>query len=80
MTQKRERNETGCRTPVTKDGRFSPHINSATTTRLTKYCKRINMNRTKFVEECINARLDALEEEYLQNLSREELIEMVRGM
>ena len=73
----RERNETSFRNASSKDGSFSPHIGKATTERLTKYCKEINKNRTKFVEECINERLDVLEQEFLNGLTKEQLIEML---
>ena len=73
----RERVENGYRNAISKDGSFSPHIGKTTTERLTRYCKMRNINRTKFVEECVNNRLDVLEEEYLQGLTKEELIAMV---
>ncbi len=60
-----------------KDGSFSPHIGKATTERLTKYCHNINMNKTKFVEKCINERLDVLEGEYYSSMSKEELIKLL---
>lgn len=61
---RRERVENNCRNVSSKDGGFSPHIGKATAERLTKYCRNANMNRTKFVEKCINERLDVLENEY----------------
>lgn len=73
----RERNETTFRNASSKDGSFSPHIGRPTTERLTKYCKETNQNRTRFVERCINERLDVLESEFYQALTKEQLIEML---
>lgn len=76
---RKERNETNFRNTVSNDGTFSPHIGKTTTERLTKYCKLRNINRTKFVESCINTSLDTLEEEYLHGLSKEELISIIKN-
>ena len=73
----RTRSETSCRDTKSKDGTFSPHLNKATSERLTKYCKISEQNRTKFVEFCVNAQLDILEKEFLMSKSQEELIEMI---
>ena len=67
-----EKNET----TLAKDGSFSPHIGHKTTARLARYCKLKDLNKTRFVEDCINAQLDILEREALQILSKEELIEL----
>lgn len=74
---RRERVENNCRNVSSKDGGFSPHIGKATAERLTKYCRNANMNRTKFVEKCINERLDVLENEYYFSLSKEELVALL---
>lgn len=74
---RKERVEDNFRNVKAKDGTFSPHIGKATTDRLTKYCHNINMNRTKFVEKCINERLDILENEYYFSLSKEELVQLL---
>ena len=71
------RNETCFRTVQSKNGVFSPHISKTTADRLFKYCKTANINRTKFVEECINVRLDTLERELYESKTKEELIEML---
>lgn len=71
------RNERSFRNRSSKDGTYSPHIGGPTTERLTKYCKETNQNRTRFVEKCINERLDVLETEFYQALSKEQLIEML---
>ena len=74
MSKTRVENE--FRESTSKDGTFSSHIDEKTTSRLTRYCKTKNINKTKFVMECINKQLDILEKEILMNLSKEELIEM----
>lgn len=74
----RTRNESVCRATTSRNGEFSPKINAITASRVTYYCKLTNKNRTKFVEECINAQLDILEDEYYQSLSKDELIELIR--
>ena len=75
--ERKKRVEDNCRNTKSKDGGFSPRIGKATAERLTKYCNIINMNRTKFVENCINERLDALEGEYYNSLTKEELIQLL---
>lgn len=72
----RTRTETGCRNVSSKDG-FSPHIGRPTAERLTKYCQLKNINRTKFVEQCVNDRLDILEKEYYEALSKDDLIALI---
>lgn len=73
----RTRNETSFRESYSKDGRFSPIIDKKTAERINKYCKATNQTRTNFVVRCINERLDELEYDYLQGLSKDELIKMI---
>lgn len=79
-TMRKERIEENCRNVKSKDGTYSPHIGKATAERLTKYCHNVKANRTKFVEKCINERLDVLENEYYESLSKEELINMLKSI
>ena len=76
---KRERNEANYRNTKSTNGEFSPKIGKTTTERLTRYCKDTNQNKTRFVERCINERLDVLETEFLNSLSKEELIELLKN-
>ena len=62
-----------------KDGSLSAHISNKTAERLTRYCKATNQNRIHFIENCINAKLDVLEKEWLSNKTKEELIDLVLG-
>jgi len=73
----RTRKENNLRNTTSKDGSFSPHISHQTAERIRKYCKLTNQNKTKFVEQCCNERLDVLEVEQLQKLSKEELIKLI---
>lgn len=76
---RKERTEVGCRNAKSKDGTFSPHISKTTTERLTKFCHIKDINRTKFVEQCINDRLDVLEREFYEGLTKDELIDLILG-
>lgn len=74
---RKERTETNCRNSKSKDGSFSPHIGIKTASRLTKYCHITNVNRTNFVEYCINKCLDELERNYYESLSKDDLIDII---
>ena len=74
----KKRTENSYRSVQAKDGTFSPHLGRTITERLTRYCKNLNINRTRFVEQCIAERLDELEDVYLQSLTKEELIEIIK--
>lgn len=75
--EKRTRNETGYRNRKSKNGNFSPHLDSYLGTRITRYCALTNQNKTAFVSRCLNECLDALESEYLESLTKEELIKLI---
>ena len=70
------RNE-GYRKTPSKDGCFSPKISEKTTRRLIRYCESQNFNKSKFVEDCINERLDVLERETLNSMPKEMLVELL---
>lgn len=75
----RTREENGFRnSKPSKSGGLTLHIKKSTAERLTQYCKNVNTNRTKLAEDCINARLDDLEDEYLESLTREELYALIK--
>ena len=75
---RKKRNEENYRETRAADGGYSPHISKETAERIARYCKLTNQNRTKFIEKCINERLDVLEDEYLTTLSKEELIKLIK--
>ena len=74
----RTRNEQGYRDTKAKNGGFSPILSASTAARIAKYCKINNINKTRFVEKCVNERLDVLEQEMFDNMTREELIFFAR--
>ena len=74
---RKQRNEENYRNVKSRDGVFSPHISRHTAERLTRYCQSKNINKTKFVEECINKQLDVLEREYYESLTKDELINLI---
>lgn len=74
----RTRNESGYRHTTPKDGRGSFHLGETTTSRIFKYCSMMNINKTKFVEQCVNESLDKLETEYYESLDKETLIRLLR--
>lgn len=71
------RNTDTFRKTMSKDGCFSPRISPKTTRRLIRYCESQNFSKSKFVEDCINERLDVLERETLSSMPKEMLIEML---
>lgn len=77
----KERPENSFRETQSKDGTFSVHLNEETSERVKKYCKRMNINRKKFVEQCVNDWIDAAEKQEkrreLLGKSKEELIDMI---
>ena len=60
-----------------KTGKLQVDINQELTKRITTYCKNNNLNKSKFVEECVDRNLSRLEKEYYSNLSKEELINIL---
>lgn len=71
------REQTKYRKRGRKDGRFSPNICEPTAERIRRYCEIKDINKTKFVEQCVNDRLDALEREFYDSLTKEELISII---
>lgn len=65
------------RNTPSRDGSFSPKLSEKTSKRIVKYCEQMNINKTKFVEDCVIAQLDILEREALNSMSKEMLIEML---
>ena len=74
---RKQRNEENYRNVKSRDGVFSPHISKHTADRLARFCQSKNINKTKFVEECINNQLNTLEREYYESLTKEELIKLI---
>ena len=77
MSKKRTRNETKFRATESKDGRFSPKLDKATSERFIRYCKMMDLNKTITASTAINYWLDAEERKALEEKSKEELIELI---
>ena len=77
MSEKRTRKEEFYRDTNSKDGGISPKFGKVTADRVIRYCKATNQNKTRFMEKCVNERLDVLEMELYENMTREELIAMI---
>lgn len=77
MSKLRTRTETKCRTTASKDGRFSPKLDTATSERLIRYCKMMDLNKTTSAAIAVNYWLDAIEKKTLEEKSKEELIELI---
>ena len=45
MNENRTRNEEKCRSVISKDGRYSPKLDKATSTRFIRYCELMNVNK-----------------------------------
>lgn len=72
---KRQRKETGYRHVESVNGTYSPHIPKEINERLSRYCKSKNLNKTEFVNYCIEYILKQKERELYEEMSREELID-----
>ena len=60
------------------DGRYQPNISKETTDRLVRFCKAAGITaKGKFVEQCINEKLDKAERELYEKKSKEELINLL---
>jgi len=73
----RTRKEENYRHTKSKDGSLSIHLKREIAERLARYCRETNQNRTRFVESCIIERLDVVEKEFLEDKSKEELIDLL---
>lgn len=63
-----------------KDGGFCPHLESPIAKRIDRYCRVNNLNKTKFVTECLDAQLRILEKDIYKDMSKEELIDLLLSM
>lgn len=71
------RKETKYRDSKSRSGEYSPKISPALADRIKNYCKLVNMNKNTFVEEHCKEALDKLEREAYENMSKEELVELL---
>ena len=65
------------------NGSISIKIFGSVVERIKRYCRLMNLNKTKFIIQCVEERLDELEPKMAENILREkskdELIQMILG-
>ncbi len=62
---------------VSKDGQYTLHLNADLNRKVSEYCKMKNINKAKYINECISKALEKDESEYLQSLTKEELVSII---
>ena len=60
-----------------KTGIYTLHINAELNKKISEYCKRKNLNKAKYLNECISKSIQNDESEYLSTLSKEELLQII---
>lgn len=75
----RTRNEEGFRNRPSRDGIISCKFDLDVSKRIIDYCKSKNLNKTKFINNCMRTQLDELEQEYYESLDKDELIRLLRN-
>lgn len=73
----RVRIEKGYRATANKDGEISTRIEKNLAERVRLHCQRNNLSKTKFVNECVQMRMDNIEREMMEQMSKEELIRII---
>jgi len=71
------RNESACRNIKSNDGTYSARIRKSIADRLIRHCGIKNINKKNFVEEAVVEKLDREERKALEEMSKEELIELL---
>lgn len=69
--------EKGYRETINKDGEISVRIEKNLAKRVRLHCQKQNLNKTKFVNECVQMRMDNIEREMMEQMSKEELIRII---
>ena len=62
---------------VSKTGIYTLHINAELNKQISEYCKMKNLNKAKYINECISKAIQSDEGEYLSTLSKEELVQII---
>ena len=62
---------------VSKTGIYTLHINAELNKQISEYCKMKNLNKAKYLNECISKAIQSDEGEYLSTLSKEELVQII---
>lgn len=69
--------EKGYRATTNKDGEISVRIEKNLAERVRLHCQMNNLSKTKFVNECVQMRMDNIKREMMEQMTKEELIEMI---
>lgn len=78
--QKRSRKVEKFVKSASKDGTLSVTIDAEIATRIRKYCRMKNLNCKKLVQQIISEKIDELEASRFDDMSREDLLELVKRM
>lgn len=62
---------------VSKTGIYTLHINAELNKQISEYCKMKNLNKSKYLNECISKAIRSDESEFLSTLSKEELVQII---
>lgn len=62
---------------VSKNGIYTLHINAELNGRISSYCKMKNLNKSKYLNDCINKAVREDEMQFLQELPKDELIRII---
>ena len=72
----RTRNEDGYRHTLAKNGSLTVHLSPDITEKIMAYCQRNNLNKAKFVEDCVKKQLIVAEREELTKMDHDMLVEL----
>ena len=62
---------------ISKTGIYTLHINADLNKKISEYCKMKNLNKAKYLNECISKAIQRDESENLSTLSKEELVQII---
>ena len=62
---------------ISKTGIYTLHINAELNKQISEYCKMKNLNKSKYLNECISKAIQNDEREFLSTLSKEELVQII---
>ena len=62
---------------ISKTGIYTLHINAELNKKISEYCKLKNLNKAKYLNECISKAIQNDESEYLSTLSKEQLVQII---
>ena len=62
---------------VSKTGIYTLHINAELNKQISEYWKMKNLNKAKYLNECISKAIQNDESDFLSTLSKEELVQII---